>query len=77
MNNSCGPIRRWGVLGVTAGIVAVTTASGTAAAQQGGAPIPGSAKALMVGTLGVMLFILGLVYFFMKYGGDYEANVER
>ncbi|MBX0321742.1 halocyanin domain-containing protein [Halomicroarcula sp. F13] len=40
----------------------------------GGSPeVPGSAKTLGVATSFVMVATLGLAYFFMRYGGDYET----
>jgi hypothetical protein len=67
-------VDRWEILRVGLGIIVLVSASGTAAAQSGS--VPGSAKALMVGILILLLFTLGLAYFFMKYGGDYETSVE-
>ena len=40
----------------------------------GGPALPGSAKTLGVATSIAMVTTLGLVYFFMKYGGDYETQ---
>ena len=45
--------------------------------QSGGPPeIPDSAKTLGVATVFGMLSTLGLAYFFMRYGGDYETPDE-
>jgi plastocyanin len=57
---------------------------GTIIVQQGGAsssgssepPIPGFAKKLGVAASTFLLSTLGLAYFFMRYGGDYEGNAE-
>jgi hypothetical protein len=57
---------------------------GTIEVTQGGASkgssqpaIPGSAKTLGVATSGLMTSVLGLAYFFMRYGGDVrEAGRE-
>ncbi|MFB6253352.1 MAG: halocyanin, partial [Halobacteriaceae archaeon] len=43
----------------------------------GGGPIlPSSAKTIGVAAVGGMVSILGLTYFFMKYGGDYREVEE-
>jgi hypothetical protein len=40
----------------------------------GGAPaVPDSAKTMGVATTFAMVVTLGLAYFFIKYGGDYET----
>jgi plastocyanin len=59
--------------------------TGTITVQQGGASssgssgpsVPGSAKTLGIGAMSFMLSTLGLAYFFMKYGGDFETGVEE
>ena len=38
--------------------------------------LPSSAKALGVAAMGAMTATLGLAYFFVKYGGDYELPDE-
>ncbi|ELK46159.1 halocyanin, partial [Haloferax sp. BAB-2207] len=44
----------------------------------GGGPsrpqVPDSAKSLGVATTFAMIATLGLAYFFMKYGGDYDVQ---
>jgi plastocyanin len=56
---------------------------GTIIVQQGGAssgsskpPIPGFAKKIGVAASMFLFSTLGLAYFFMRYGGDYEGNAE-
>ncbi|WP_435078733.1 plastocyanin/azurin family copper-binding protein [Halococcus sp. AFM35] len=57
--------------------------TGTIIVQQGGAssgssepPIPGFAKSLGVAASTFLLSTLGLAYFFMRYGGDFEGDAE-
>jgi plastocyanin len=57
--------------------------TGTIIVQQGGAssgssepPIPGFAKSFGVAASTFLLSTLGLAYFFMRYGGDFENDVE-
>jgi hypothetical protein len=65
----------------SAGMVAtiVVNESGEAPSSGGGGgggppPIPDSAKTLGLATVVGMLSTLGLAYFFMRYGGDYEID---
>jgi plastocyanin len=39
--------------------------------------LPDTAKTLGVATVGAMSSVLGLAYFFMKYGGDYGESTEE
>jgi plastocyanin len=49
--------------------------AGEGGASGGGPPpIPGSAKTLGIATMVGMFSTLGLVYFFMRFGGDYEVD---
>ncbi|WP_411965717.1 halocyanin domain-containing protein [Haloferax sp. YSMS24] len=71
----CAPHQALGMLGAVAvgGDVPVVETGGGG----GGSSVPqvpGSAKALGVATTFAMIATLGLAYFFMKYGGDYEIN---
>ncbi len=57
--------------------------TGTIIVQQGGAssgssepPIPGFAKSIGVAASTFLLSTLGLAYFFMRYGGDFERDAE-
>ncbi|KAB1196949.1 MULTISPECIES: halocyanin domain-containing protein [Haloferax] len=71
----CAPHQALGMLGAVAvgGDVETVSVGG----EGGGASlpqVPDSAKALGVATTFAMVATLGLAYFFMKYGGDYEIN---
>ena len=72
----CAPHQALGMLGAVAvgdDVPVVETGGGGG----GGAnlpSVPDSAKALGVATTFAMIATLGLAYFFMKYGGDYEIN---
>jgi plastocyanin len=58
---------------------------GTITVQQGGASsggssgpsVPNSAKTLGIAVMSFMLSTLGLAYFFIKFGGDFENGVEE
>ena len=70
----CQPHRSAGMVGEV-----IVTESGEAPSAGGGGgegsgppPIPESARTLGIATVFGMLSTLGLAYFFMKYGGDYE-----
>jgi len=39
--------------------------------------VPDSAKTLAVAAVGSMTSVLGIAYFFMKYGGDYDGEFEE
>jgi len=39
--------------------------------------VPDSAKTLAVAAVGSMTSILGIAYFFMKYGGDYDGDFDE
>lgn len=55
-----------------AGMVAELTVSTDAGGGDGGGPaIPNAALTVGIVTSGAMALILGLAYFFLKYGGDY------
>ncbi|MCO8268384.1 halocyanin, partial [Haloferax sp. AB510] len=70
----CVPHEALGMLGAVAvgGDVPTVTTGG------GGGPslpqVPDSAKSLGVATTFAMVATLGLAYFFMKYGGDYDVQ---
>jgi plastocyanin len=49
-------------------------AGGGSGGSSGPPPVPDSAKTLGVATIVGMLSTLGLAYFFMRYGGDYEVD---
>jgi halocyanin-like protein len=73
-NYVCVPHEGLGMLGsvvVGTDYPTVDTGGGGEAA---GPILPNSAKTIGVATATVMVATLGLVYFFMKYGGDYEAT---
>lgn len=59
--------RRRGLLPAIVGMIAST--SGTAAAQQ--QAVSNGAKYLGIAAAATMVVLLGLAYFFLKYGGDY------
>jgi plastocyanin len=50
------------------------SAGGGGGGSSGPPPVPDSAKTLGVATMVGLLSTLGLAYFFMKYGGDYEVD---
>jgi len=66
-------------LGMKGGIVVgsdfpTTGGGGGGGGDSGAAPeVPGTAKSLGVATTFVMIATLGMAYFFMRYGGDYET----
>jgi plastocyanin len=63
--------------GMAGQVIVNESGSSPTPAQSGGPPeIPDSAKTLGVATVFGMLSTLGLAYFFMKYGGDYETPDE-
>jgi hypothetical protein len=49
-------------------------AGGGGGGSSGPPPVPDSAKTLGVATMVGLLSTLGLAYFFMRYGGDYEVD---
>ena len=66
-----------GVAAVEAGGAVVGDDVETTTIETGGGPsvtIPDQALALTVATFFAMTSTLGLGYFFMKYGGDYEQS---
>ncbi|AFK18518.1 halocyanin domain-containing protein [Haloferax mediterranei ATCC 33500] len=70
----CSPHQTLGMLGAVAvgGDVATVEVGGGGGANL--PRVPGSAKALGVATSFAMVATLGLAYFFMKYGGDYDIQ---
>ncbi len=59
---------------LSAGMEASITVSSDAGGGGAGRPqLPNSALTLGVATIGVMASTLALAFFFLKYGGDYEA----
>jgi|APHM01.1.fsa_nt_gi halocyanin domain len=74
-NYYCSPHQSVGMLGsVVVGTDYPTASSGGEGGGSAGGPsFPGSALSIGVATSLVMSVTLGLTYFFMKYGGDYET----
>jgi hypothetical protein len=69
----CSPHQSLGMLGAVAvgeDVPTVTVGGGGGSAAP---TIPESAKALGVATTVAMVATLGLAFFFLKYGGDYET----
>lgn len=67
----CDPHKSAGMIGT------IEVVQGGASSSSSQPAIPGSAKALGVATSGLMTSVLGLAYFFMRYGGDFgEAGRE-
>ncbi|WP_337250809.1 plastocyanin/azurin family copper-binding protein [Halorussus lipolyticus] len=63
----------------TAGMIAELTVSADAGGEGGGdgggvPGIPESARVVGIVTMAAMISVIALAYFFMKYGGDYEAE---
>jgi halocyanin-like protein len=72
----CQPHQSLGMLGAVAVGEDVPTVSTGGGGEGGGAAapaVPESAKALGVATTVAMVATLGLAFFFLKYGGDYET----
>lgn len=71
----CIPHEGAGMLGT----VNVGTGGGTPTSGGGGLvpQVPESAQTLVIGALVAGLSVLGLAYFFMKYGGDYGFDDEE
>lgn len=68
----CNPHRQVGMKGTVEVVESISTPT-----PGGGPPeIPDSAKTLGIATFFGLLSTLGLAYFFMKYGGDYETPEE-
>ncbi len=67
-NYYCDPHRASGMLGS----VAVGSVPRTAPVTPAPPAVDTSTKQLAVGVAGTMAGVLGLVFFFLKYGGDYE-----
>jgi halocyanin-like protein len=73
-NYYCQPHEASGMLGsVVVGTDYPTKSTGGGGGGGGVPAIPGPAKSIGVATAFVMSASLGLAYFFMKYGGDYET----
>ncbi|WP_424003087.1 halocyanin domain-containing protein [Haloarcula salina] len=74
-NYVCVPHESLGMKGsVVVGSDYPTVSSGGGGGGSSGPPeVPGSAKSLGVATSFVMVATLGLAYFFIRYGGDYET----
>jgi halocyanin-like protein len=77
-NYYCSPHQALGMLGAVAvGEEVSTVSAGGGGGEGGGAPqVPESAKTLGVATTFAMIATLGLAFFFLKYGGDYETPDE-
>ncbi len=76
-NYYCNPHKASGMLGsiVVGTDYPTKAAAGGEGGGGGGVPVlPDSAKTIGVATSLVMSATLGLAYFFMKYGGDYEVT---
>ena len=77
-NYYCNPHKASGMLGsivVGTDYPTKAAAGGEGGGGGGGVPVlPDSAKTIGVATSLVMSATLGLAYFFMKYGGDYEVT---
>ncbi|RYJ08589.1 plastocyanin [Halogeometricum borinquense] len=60
----------------TVGMVGSVTVTPGGAAEENGGPaapqVPDSAKTLAIATTIALTSVVGLTYFFLKYGGDYE-----
>jgi len=71
----CSPHQGLGMKGgIVVGSDFPTTGGGGGGGDSGAAPeVPGTAKSLGVATTFVMVATLGMAYFFMRYGGDYET----
>jgi halocyanin-like protein len=70
----CEPHKSLGMKGVIVVGDDVPTVAPAGGGGGGGGPVfPDSAKTIGVATSFVMAATLGLAYFFMKYGGDYET----
>lgn len=54
------------------GSIEVSTGGGGGGGSSSGPVLSDSAKTLGVATTGALVSVLGLAYFFIKYGGDYE-----
>jgi hypothetical protein len=68
---ACEPHRTAGMLGTVEVVETISTPTPVNIPQ-----VPQSAKALGVATSVVMMATLGLSFFFLKYGGDYEVPDE-
>ena len=76
-NYYCSPHEALGMLGAVAvGSDIPTVEVGGGGGESSGPRVPESAKTLGVATTFAMVATLGLAYFFMKYGGDYETPDE-
>jgi halocyanin-like protein len=70
----CQPHQSLGMLGAVAVGEEVPTVSVGGGEGESAAPtVPNSARALGVATTVAMVATLGLAFFFLKYGGDYET----
>nr|WP_142856135.1 halocyanin domain-containing protein [Salinigranum halophilum] len=73
----CEPHQALGMLGAVAvGEDIPTVEVGGGSEGSSGPQVPESAKTLGVATTFAMVATLGLAFFFMKYGGDYETPDE-
>jgi halocyanin-like protein len=75
----CAPHESLGMLGAVAvgsDIPTVDTGGGGGGGGASAPEVPESAKTLGVATTFAMIATLGLAFFFMKYGGDYETPDE-
>ncbi|WP_049986144.1 plastocyanin/azurin family copper-binding protein [Halobellus rufus] len=71
----CIPHESVGMLGTLE-----VTPGGGADDDGGGQPVPtvpDVAKTILVATTGAFVAVVGLAYFFLKYGGDYEPMDEE
>ncbi|SDX54646.1 plastocyanin/azurin family copper-binding protein [Halobellus clavatus] len=67
----CQPHRTAGMVASIEVVESLSTPSGSGAPE-----LPNSAKTLGVATTFAMVATLGLAFFFLKYGGDYEIEEE-
>ncbi|EMA39064.1 plastocyanin/azurin family copper-binding protein [Halococcus hamelinensis] len=68
----CAPHEEVGMVGT----VIVQEGGGSSGGGGPGLTVPNSAKNLGIAAMSLMLSTLGLAYFFIRYGGDYETGPE-
>ncbi len=66
----CTPHESAGMVG------SITVQEGGASSGSSEPPIPGFAKSIGVAATSLLFSTLGLAYFFMRYGGDFEGDAE-
>ena len=70
----CAPHRTSGMVGTITVNESGEDPSAGGGGGSGPPAIPDSAKTLGIATMVGMLSTLGLAYFFIRYGGDYEVD---